>query len=409
MKKKNVFLIYILSLIFLFTVNPALFAGGAEEWNNMGKEFYDIGQYEDAIECFDEALKLEPNSPEYILNKAYSLFAAGKEKEAEMCLELIKEIDPTYLEEVKNSYKIWIKKGDLELKKGNKEQALEYYNSALTEAVTEEGTKEVYEKLFFIHNELGQYYLKEGKENVALNHYEAIIELDPNNIEAFKVRGDILQNTERYVEAIVCYNRVLELNPFYSELEANINNMHNKLTLFQEIFNDNPDLYLNNIIDAVAVKDLEFALKNGVSPDYLLGNSKPFLIKAIESGNLLIIKYLLDYGANANIYWRECNGPPLKFMLEENQKTKSYFDKEEDYYKAMELLLIYGADANKKVGEKEDITLISYPILSGDYNAVVLLIKYKASPVDIAPCIHIPGVMEPSPNSQINALLRQYE
>ena len=51
------------------------------------------------------------------------------------------------------------------------------------------------------------YKLKKYKKSI--EYFDKILESDPNNIDAYKYKGDILSCLDRYEESIECYNKIL--------------------------------------------------------------------------------------------------------------------------------------------------------------------------------------------------------
>ena len=64
-----------------------------DEWCDKGAIFAQLGKHLDAIECFNEALKINPNHEKTLYNKGYSFFQLGKGKEAYECFDKVKEIE----------------------------------------------------------------------------------------------------------------------------------------------------------------------------------------------------------------------------------------------------------------------------------------------------------------------------
>ena len=50
----------------------------AKEWNNKGYEFLKNGNYNEAIDAYDQALKIYPNNTVYLLYKAEALFTSSQ-------------------------------------------------------------------------------------------------------------------------------------------------------------------------------------------------------------------------------------------------------------------------------------------------------------------------------------------
>jgi tetratricopeptide (TPR) repeat protein len=57
------------------------------------KECHELKKHEEAILCFDELIRLEPEHSSGWLNKGDSLKKLGKHEEAEQCFAKAKELD----------------------------------------------------------------------------------------------------------------------------------------------------------------------------------------------------------------------------------------------------------------------------------------------------------------------------
>jgi len=59
-----------------------------------GKEFLELGSFEDALACFEQALLMNQRDPELWNFKAVSLRSLGRYEEAVECFNKSLEIDP---------------------------------------------------------------------------------------------------------------------------------------------------------------------------------------------------------------------------------------------------------------------------------------------------------------------------
>ena len=63
----------------------------ADDWINQGVALFNQGMYDDAIKCFDEAIRLDPNLAQEWYNKGDALLYQGKYDEAiQACDEAIR-------------------------------------------------------------------------------------------------------------------------------------------------------------------------------------------------------------------------------------------------------------------------------------------------------------------------------
>lgn len=59
-----------------------------------GKEFLDVGRYDEALEYFEQALSLSQNDPELWNLKGITLRSIGRYDEASECFNMSLKIDP---------------------------------------------------------------------------------------------------------------------------------------------------------------------------------------------------------------------------------------------------------------------------------------------------------------------------
>jgi tetratricopeptide (TPR) repeat protein len=122
---------------------------------------YGLQEYENALECVNEILKLNPDI-DSLNNKSFLLTKLGQYKEALKYIEKALELNSEFFETLKN-------KGYLLYKSGKPEDALKFFQQA--------------------------------------------IQINPEYIAAYYYKGQIHEDLKQYNEALKCYDKVLELNP----------------------------------------------------------------------------------------------------------------------------------------------------------------------------------------------------
>ena len=70
--------------------------------NNKGVTLDRLGQKEEAIACYDKALKIEPNNIQIMNNKGYVLINLGKYEQAVEYFNKVLSIDPDYINALEN-------------------------------------------------------------------------------------------------------------------------------------------------------------------------------------------------------------------------------------------------------------------------------------------------------------------
>lgn len=71
----------------------------------------------------------------------------------------------------------------------------------------------------------------QGRYEEAISYLDAIITVEPNNVDALTEKGDVLYDLERYQEAIGYYDKALAIDPNYVDA---LNNKANALASLTE-------------------------------------------------------------------------------------------------------------------------------------------------------------------------------
>lgn len=166
------------------------------ELNSKGSSLSSIGKYEEAIECFNEALKIHPEIDKFWSNKGHALGEIGKLDEALKCFDSALEINS------KNAL-TWGNKGSIFHKMGQFDKAIECFNKALELDLRLEGAW--YNK--------GESFEKLGKYDEALECYNKGLGLSPKFHTTWNSKGLCLAKLDRFGEAIKCFTKAIELNP----------------------------------------------------------------------------------------------------------------------------------------------------------------------------------------------------
>ncbi len=215
------------------------------------------GRYEDAIEAFDKAIKLNPSSAVAWNNKGNALKLQNKHDEAIMAFDKSVELNPKYTDAWNNKgmalydqhkydksilaydtaleikpklAKAWYNKGLALCNQGKYQEAIWAYDKAIKN--DSKNIDALYNKSI-THRSLGQ--IKEADETLDLakrelnckgaelsnseKHFEAIqafdkaIGIDPKFLCAWVNKGITLSKMGRFGEAIEAINHAIEINP----------------------------------------------------------------------------------------------------------------------------------------------------------------------------------------------------
>ena len=154
-----------------------------------------LGRHEEAIACFDEALRLDPQSSRVWGHKGVSLDSLGRYEQAILCYDRALELDPCEIA-------AWINKANTLESLGRRDEASLCYDKALaldphqTCALTNKGDN-----------------LKSlGRFEEAISCYNEVLGIDPVSMDAWIGKGDALDGLGRHEEAILCYDRALQVD-----------------------------------------------------------------------------------------------------------------------------------------------------------------------------------------------------
>ncbi len=174
------------------TGNPAAVDGYA----HLGGAEHEMGDYNHAIETFENALKLAPQDREIWNNLGYTYFCAGHLTRAVECFDKALEIDPRY----KNA---WYNKGYAYHGADMLEDAVICYEKALLEDSRDR----------VLWNNLGNALYNLGRFVESIPKFVEAIRVDPDYEIAWNNIGNALEKTGAYAEAIPFHERSLEISP----------------------------------------------------------------------------------------------------------------------------------------------------------------------------------------------------
>lgn len=67
-----------------------MFKSGA--WADKGQALYELGQYAEAVKCYDKAIEINPNNANAWKNKGLALYKSGHHAEAAECFKKAEEL-----------------------------------------------------------------------------------------------------------------------------------------------------------------------------------------------------------------------------------------------------------------------------------------------------------------------------
>jgi tetratricopeptide (TPR) repeat protein len=202
-------------------------------WFSKGVSLGVLGKNDEAITYFDKALEINPNYALAWSEKGLSLGVLGKNDEAISCYDKALKINPNYA-------KVWNDKGAILSDLGKHEEAIECYNKSLEINPNEAmpwRNKAISLNILGKHEEAIEccnraleinphdaitlynkgYALEDmGKHEEAIECYNKSLEINPDDATTWSEKGLSLHKLGKHEEAIECYNRALEINPNYA-------------------------------------------------------------------------------------------------------------------------------------------------------------------------------------------------
>jgi tetratricopeptide (TPR) repeat protein len=137
------------------------------EWFDEGLTLYNQGKYDEAIQAFDEVIRLDPKRPTPWNNKGNALYKQGKYTEAIQAYDVAISLDPEYSNP-------WNNKGGALDSLGKYEEAIQAYDEAIR----------LDSEYADAWSNKGNALYKQGKYTEAIQAYDEALKLDPGHIRA---------------------------------------------------------------------------------------------------------------------------------------------------------------------------------------------------------------------------------
>jgi len=176
-----------------------------QTYYNIGSFYFERKRYEEAMENFKQALKIDPKyfHARYGLGLAYK-YKGMYSKSLHEFKEILK-LEPNF---AKAYYGI----GYVYQEEGRILEAINAYKKAL----------EIAPELNFVRVNLGLAYLNQEMLEEAISEFKKVIELEPQNLMAYFNLGIAYTKHKEYQKAITAYENVLQLSPNHQGALANL-------------------------------------------------------------------------------------------------------------------------------------------------------------------------------------------
>ena len=216
--------------------------------NNLGRNYYTFGQYEAALEFFEEALddKITSGDSAKIADLTFRMGLCNKKLGNYHRAEVFYRSSLNWYKELKNEDQlshINILIGNLLEKTAQHDSALFYYNNAL---VISDKAK----NLASAYNNIGYVYESKGNDHFAKENYLKVIHLSgvPDNIKAISYNnlGEIYFKEDSLENAVQYFNSVIELMA-NKKFHSGLIKAHNFLYRIYHSLEDHENEYLHGI------------------------------------------------------------------------------------------------------------------------------------------------------------------
>jgi tetratricopeptide (TPR) repeat protein len=161
--------------------------------NEKGFTLKQKGHFEEALEAYDEAIRLSPDFFTAWFNKGVVLAKLGREEDAADAFTRALRIDP-------DDSDAWANKGGILVHLGRYEDALKAYKEAIR----------LDPNYSYAWSGISAALMDLGRHEEALDASNEALRLDPNNEEAWTNKGYSLRNLGRYDEALEAYEQALQ-------------------------------------------------------------------------------------------------------------------------------------------------------------------------------------------------------
>lgn len=178
---------------------PDLLPGDASavEWNNRGNQLYRLGQFDQALEALNQAVRLNPNAHTAWYDRGNVLFALKRSVAALESYDRAIQLKP-------DSYNVWRDRGVLLAVLNKFDAALGSFDRA-TELKPDDYV------VWYMRGNLLNKNLR-NYENAILSYNRSLV-INPNFADAWMGIGKALHEQTRYDAALAAFKRALQLDP----------------------------------------------------------------------------------------------------------------------------------------------------------------------------------------------------
>lgn len=188
--------------------------------NNIGMAYDRAEMYENAVEEFNEALRLDPDYIEVLNNLAVTYHRMGLVDEAIERLKEALRLRPGYPEALCNL-------GNIYASAGKFGEALAEFEAALT----------LHSNNALVHYSLGNIYTEQEKLPDAIGEFQEAVRLDPDYLPAHSSLGALYARQGRHEDALREFHEALRLDPELPDVYHGIGNVYYDIGSFERSTN----------------------------------------------------------------------------------------------------------------------------------------------------------------------------
>ncbi len=175
-----------------------------EAYANKGRVLLALGpdNATEALKAFDKALHLKPSDYGTLKDKVFALRALGRLTEEKKCLE-------TLVQEMSDDWKAWMRIGNIQLEQGDFKQADGSFGKVLDIEPNHAGA--------MVHRAIAMSMME--KWSSAIKIAKRACDVAPNDVEVWRVLGDINIRAGKYRAALKALKRASKINPEDAQVE----------------------------------------------------------------------------------------------------------------------------------------------------------------------------------------------
>ena len=166
----------------------------AANWDKKGMDFLNMSMPNDALQCFDRAIEINPNIASYWKHKGNALLKQGNYDGAIQAYDQAIQIDPKLA-------LTWLNKGYALEAQGNYDGAIQAYDQAI----------QIDPKLALAWNNKGNALKAQGNYGEAIQAYDQALQIDPKFAPAWYNKGLALQALGQTAEANAAFDNAQKL------------------------------------------------------------------------------------------------------------------------------------------------------------------------------------------------------